>query len=93
MSDLLLDERIVSWVFFPIIYVTILISVFRYYMNYYQAQTQNKKTIKTKSQFLEYKDRQLVAKCDKLAQRNSLLTREAFDSRRSFLCKPEDGYL
>lgn len=75
MSDLLLDERIATWVFFPIIYVTILISIFRYYMNYYQAQTQSKKTIRTKSAFVEYKDRQLVAKCEKLAQRNSLLTR------------------
>ncbi len=34
-----------------------------------------------------------MAKCDKLAQRNSLLTKDAFDSRRSFLCKPEEGYL
>lgn len=52
MSDLLLDERILPWVFFPIIYVTMLISIFRYYMNYYQSQTQSKKGIRTKSQLV-----------------------------------------
>jgi hypothetical protein len=62
-------------------------------MTYYQFQTQNKKTIKTKSQFVEYKDQQIVAKCDKLVQRSTLLTRDAFDTRRSFLCKPSEGYL
>lgn len=35
----------------------------------------------------------MVAKCEKLAQRNSLLTSDAFNSRRSFLCKPQEGYL
>lgn len=52
MADLLLDERILGWVFFPIIYVTMLISIFRYYMNYYQSQTISKKGIKTKGQYV-----------------------------------------
>jgi hypothetical protein len=52
MSDLLLDERILLWVFFPIIYVTMLISLLRYYFTYYTAQTTSKKVIKNKSQMV-----------------------------------------
>ena len=63
------------WVFIPIIYVTMLISILRYYFTYYTAQTADKKKVKNKSQFIEYKDKELVAKCDKLVQRNALLTR------------------
>jgi hypothetical protein len=39
------------------------------------------------------KDKAIVQKCDNLAKRYYLLTREAFDCRRTFLCKAEDGYL
>jgi len=81
------------WVFIPIIYVTMVIGLVRHYIGYYNQQTQAKKSIKTKTQFGEYKDGQIVAKCDKLIARSSLLTREAFDSRRGFLCKTETGYL
>ena len=35
----------------------------------------------------------MVQKCDNLAKKYFLLTREAFDCRRTFLCKPEEGYL
>ena len=75
MSNLLLDERMLLWVFIPIIYVTMLISIFRYYFNFYNSQSTAKKVIKSKSEHQDYRDRQLVAKCEKLVTRNSLLTR------------------
>ena len=65
-----------------------LISILRYYFTYYTAQTADKKKIKNKSQLIEYKDQQIVGKCEKLVQRSALLTREAFDARRGYLCKP-----
>lgn len=51
MSDLLLDERIISWVFFPIIYITILLSVLRYYVTEYLGESNKKKSVKTKTQY------------------------------------------
>ena len=52
MSDLLLDERMLTWVFIPIIYVTMLISILRFYFNFYNSQTTGKKAIKHKSQLI-----------------------------------------
>jgi len=34
-----------------------------------------------------------MAKCELLIKKYSFLTEEAFNSRRSFLCAPEKGYL
>lgn len=92
MGDLLLDDRILIWVFLPIIYVTCLIQLFRFYYTLYNAYTTAKKAVK-KPQYQEVKDKAIVQKCDNLAKRYYLLTREAFDCRRTYLCKAEDGYL
>lgn len=92
MGDLLLDDRILIWVFLPIIYVTCLIQLFRFYYTLYNAYTTAKKAVK-KAQYQEVKDKALVQKCDNLAKRYYLLTKEAFDCRRTYLCKAEDGYL
>ena len=35
----------------------------------------------------------VMSKCDVLAKRHAFITEEAFNSRVSFLCKPEVGYL
>lgn len=35
----------------------------------------------------------LVAKCDVLAKRYAFIPEDAFNCRRSFLCKAETGYL
>lgn len=92
MGELLLDERMISWVFLPIIYVTCMIQLFRFYYTLYGAYTKTKKAVK-KAQYADTKDKQLVEKCDHLSKKFMLLTREAFDCRRGFLCKPETGYL
>jgi hypothetical protein len=82
----------ISWVFIPIIYVTCIIQLFRFYFTLYSAYTNTKKAVKT-PQYAETKDKSLVAKCDHLAKKYMLLTREAFECRRGYLCKPEKGYL
>jgi hypothetical protein len=92
MGGLLLDERMLTWVFLPIIYVTFLIQLFRFYFTLYSGYTATKKPVK-KINYQETKDKLLVAKCDNLAKKGLLLTTEAFDCRRGFLCKPEKGYL
>jgi len=46
MGELLLDERMLTWVFFPIIYVTCLIQLFRFYFTLYTAYTTSKKAVK-----------------------------------------------
>jgi ER membrane protein complex subunit 3 len=92
MGDLLLDERMIGWVFIPIIYVTCIIQLFRLYYNLYNNFTKTKKAVK-RAQYGDTKDKQLVEKCDHLAKKYYLLSREAFDCRRGFLCRPEKGYL
>lgn len=92
MGELLLDERMIVWVFIPIIYVACAIQLFRLFYTLYGAYTTTKKAVK-KAQYADTKDKALVAKCDHLAKKFMLLTREAFDCRRGFLCKPEKGYL
>lgn len=62
MTELLLDERMGLWVFFPIIYVTFLIMMFRFYFTLYTTYTTTKKTVK-KANYTEVKDKLLVAKC------------------------------
>jgi hypothetical protein len=92
MGDLLLDERMLTWVFLPIIYVTCLIQLFRFYFTLYNAYTTAKKAVK-KAQYQDTKEKLIVAKCENLAKKNMLLTKEAFNCRRGFLCKAETGYL
>ena len=87
MGELLLDDRMLVWVFLPIIYVCCLIQLFRFYFTLYSAYTATKKAVK-KPQLQETKDKAIVQKCDNLAKKYFLLTREAFDCRRTFLCKP-----
>jgi len=76
MGGLLLDERMLTWVFLPIIYVTFLIQLFRFYFTLYSGYTATKKPVK-KINYQETKDKLLVAKCDNLAKKGLLLTTEA----------------
>lgn len=92
MGELLLDERMLVWVFLPIIYVCCLIQLFRFYFTLYTAYTATKKPVK-KAQYQDTKDKSIVQKCDNLAKKYFLLTKEAFDCRRTFLCRAEEGYL
>jgi hypothetical protein len=46
MGDLLLDDRMLVWVFLPIIYVCCLIQLFRFYFTLYTAYTTTKKAVK-----------------------------------------------
>jgi hypothetical protein len=62
MGDLLLDDRMIIWVFLPIIYVSCVIQLFRFYYSLYGAYTTTKKAVK-KAQFGETKDKLLVVKC------------------------------
>jgi hypothetical protein len=62
MGELLLDDRMLTWVFFPIIYVTCLIQLFRFYFTLYSAYTATKKAVK-KGQYQETKDKAIVQKC------------------------------
>ena len=82
----------IAWVFIPIIYVTCIIQLFRLYFTLYTSYTKVKKQVK-RANYAEVKDKNTVEKCDHLAKKYFLLTREAFDCRRGFLCKPETGYL
>lgn len=74
MSNLLLDDRMLIWVFLPIIYVCCLIQLFRFYFTLYNAYTTTKKPTK-KAQYQETKDKALVTKCDNLAKKYFLLTK------------------
>lgn len=56
---LLLDERMLAWVFIPIIYVTCIIQLFRLYYNLYSAYTKTKKKVK-KANYPDTKDKNLV---------------------------------
>ena len=80
------------WVFIPIIYVTCIIQLFRLYYNLYSNYTKTKKKVK-RANYADAKDKQLIEKCDHLSKKYFLITREAFDSRRNYLCKDESGYL
>jgi len=82
----------ILWVFVPIIYVTCVIQLFRLYYNLYSSYTKTKKKVK-RANYGDTKDKQLVEKCDHLSKKYFLLTREAFDSRRNYLCVAERGYL
>lgn len=93
MGELLLDERMIVWVFIPIIYVACAIQLFRLFYTLYGAYTTTKKAVKKAQGYCNTKNKALVAKCDHLAKKFMFLTREAFDCRRGFLCKPEKGYL
>lgn len=46
MTELLLDERILWWVFLPIVYVTLSLSIVRMYYSKYSAYKTTKKAIK-----------------------------------------------
>lgn len=62
MGELLLDDRMLTWVFLPIIYVTCLIQLFRFYYTLYSAYTNYKKPVK-KQHYQDTKDKALVQKC------------------------------
>ena len=48
MTELLLDDRILWWVFLPIVYVTRSLSIVRIYYSKYTAYKTTKKPIKQK---------------------------------------------
>ena len=93
MTELLLDDRILWWVFLPIVYVTLSLSIVRIYYSKYNTYKTTKKAIKQKGLYREHEEKNTMAKCDLLIKKYSFLSEEAFNSRRSFLCAPEKGYL
>ena len=93
MTELLLDERIMWWVFLPIVYVTFILAMARMYYSKYQSYKQKRKTISKGGAYREHTDKNIMTKCDTLIKKHSILSEEAFNSRRSFLCTPETGYL
>lgn len=93
MTELLLDERIMWWVFLPIVYVTFMLSVVRIYYGKYNMLQTTKKPIKQRGAYRDLEDRNTMAKCDLLVRKAAFIPKEAFDSRRTFLCSPDSGYL
>lgn len=93
MSQLLLDDRILWWVFLPIVYVTLALSIVRMYYSKNNAYKTKKKQIKLAGAYRDHEEKNTMAKCDLLLRKNPYLTEEAFNSRRAFLCAPETGYL
>lgn len=93
MTELLLDERILWWVFLPIVYVTLSLSIVRMYYSKYSAYKTTKKPIKQEGLYREHEEKNMMAKCDLLIRKNAFITKEAFNSRRTFLCAPDTGYL
>jgi S-adenosylmethionine:diacylglycerol 3-amino-3-carboxypropyl transferase len=92
MAELLLDERIMWWVFLPIVYVTFILTMARIYYSKYLGYKQQRKAI-SRAGYGEHVYKQLLEKCETLVKRNYFLTSDAFNTRRNFLCKPETGYL
>ena len=93
MTQLLLDERIMWSVFLPIVYVTFILTMARTYYSKYNQYQQKRKAVGSGGAHQENKDKNLMAKCELLMKKNSILSEEAFNSRRSFLVTPETGYL
>lgn len=93
MSALLLDDRILWWVFLPIVYVTLCLSIVRMYFSKYNAYKTTKKAIKQAGLYREHEEKNTMAKCELLIKKYPYMTEEAFNSRRAFLCAPETGYL
>ncbi len=54
MAELLLDESILWWVFLPIVYVTLTLSIVRTYYSKYSAYKTSKKAIKQLSVYREH---------------------------------------
>jgi hypothetical protein len=54
MSELLLDDRILWWVFLPIVYVTLSLSIVRMYYSKYSAYKTTKKPIKQAGLYREH---------------------------------------
>lgn len=81
------------WVFLPIVYVTFIMSIVRMFYSKYQALNTQKKPVVLRGMHLDHIDKNMMSKCDILIKKNSFITEDAFNSRRSFLCKPEGGHL
>jgi hypothetical protein len=54
MSELLLDDRILWWVFLPIVYVTLSLSIIRMYFSKYNAYKTTKKGIKQSGMYRDH---------------------------------------
>ena len=92
MTELLLDERIMWWVFLPIVYVTFILTMVRMYFSKYQNYKQSRKPV-NKPAYREHIDKNILMRCENIVKKNYLLSEEAFNARRNFLCTPETGYL
>ena len=63
MSELLLDDRILWWVFLPIVYVTLSLSIVRMYYSKYSAYKTTKKPIKQAGLYREHEQKNMMVKC------------------------------
>ena len=93
MAELLLDERIMWWVFLPIVYVTFILTVVRMFFSKYQSYKQQRKPVNNAAAYREHIDKNILTRCENLGKKHFILSEEAFNARRNFLCKPETGYL
>lgn len=72
--ELLLDSRIMWWVFLPIVYVTFIMSIVRMFYGKYQALSTSKKAIIQPAMYRDHCDKNIMAKCDLLIKKNSFIT-------------------
>lgn len=54
MAELLLDDRIMWWVFLPIVYVTFMLGVARIYYSKYTALKTTKKPVKQQGAYRDH---------------------------------------
>ena len=73
MSELLLDDRIMWWVFLPIVYVTFMLSIVRIYYSKYNMLKTTKKPIKLSGMYRDHEDKNIMAKCDLLAKKSAFI--------------------
>lgn len=61
--ELLLDSRIMWWVFLPIVYVTFILSIVRMLFSKYQFYNTTKKPIVQPAIYRDHTDRNTIGKC------------------------------
>lgn len=74
MTELLLDERILWWVFLPIVYVTLSLSIVRIYYSKWTAYKTTKKAIKQQGTYRDHEDKNMMAKCELLIRKYPYMT-------------------
>ena len=74
MAELLLDSRIMWWVFLPIVYVTFMLSIVRMLYSKYNMLKTTKKPIKQMGAYRDHEDKNTMAKCDMLVRKAAFIS-------------------